>query len=152
MSLNPDRHQDAATNLFQHLVKGDMEGVDAHRKFYDEYRAVMDVPGEYFLDSIYHSFQNFSLPRGELMWRNYPIQTDHITKTGLLTIEGELDDISCPGQTLAAHDLCSGLSKNRKSAYLQKGVGHYGIFNGRRWRSEIQPRIAAFIQKQEKLG
>ncbi len=150
MNLNPERHQEATGRLFKHLVQGDMESVAMHRKFYDEYRSVMDVPGEYFLDSIYHAFQNFTLPKGEMTWRGYPIKPEAITKTGLITVEGELDDISCPGQTFAAHALCKNIPKNRKSSIFQRGVGHYGIFNGRRWRESIQPKIANFISDQEK--
>ena len=149
MSLNPDRHQEAFQQLFKHLVKGDMEHTAAHRKFYDEYRAVMDVPGEYFIDSIDHAFKRHSLPKGEMTWLDMPIDTHAIHKTALLTIEGELDDISCPGQTLAAHDLCPNIPKRKQKTYMQKGVGHYGIFNGRRWRNLIQPKIAQFIKTHD---
>ena len=152
MNLNPGRHHEASSKLFQHLVQGDMEEVEAHNRFYDEYRAVMDVPGNYFLDSIDHAFQRYSLPKGEMMWRGYPIHPEVIEKTGLMTVEGQLDDISCVGQTMAAHDLCSSLSKERKMSLTQEKVGHYGIFSGRRWRTMIQPHIAAFMREQEKFA
>ena len=109
----------------------------------------MDVPGEYFLDSIYHSFQNYTLAKGEMTWKDYPITPEAINKTALMTVEGELDDISCPGQTLAAHNLCKNIPEHKRKTLLQKGVGHYGIFNGSRWRNTIQPSIAAFIREQE---
>lgn len=146
MSLNMERHQEANAKLFQHLVQGDDESADAHRKFYDEYRAVMDLPADYFLQSIDYAFMRFLLPKGLMTWRGYLVRPDKIKKTALLTVEGELDDISCPGQTYAAHDLCSGLPRSMKSHYVQEGVGHYGIFNGRRWRQKIQPKIAEFIK------
>lgn len=150
MGLNPGRHQEASMKLLQHLVQGDMEEVDTHNRFYDEYRAVMDVPGTYFLDSIEYAFQKHSLPKGEMTWRGYPIQPYVIQKTGLMTVEGQLDDISCVGQTKAAHDLCSSLPNERKCLLVQENVGHYGIFSGRRWRTMIQPKIAAFMREQEK--
>lgn len=149
MSLNPVRHQQAFQELFQHMVEGDMDSVTKHEKFYDEYRAVMDVPGEYFLDSMYHAFQAHSLPKGEMTWQGMPVNTHAIQKTALLTVEGERDDISCPGQTLAAHDLCPNIPKRMQKTYLQKGVGHYGVFNGQRWRRYIQPKIAEFIRKHD---
>lgn len=147
MSLNAQRHRDAMTSLFESLVKGDNESAEAHRKFYDEYRAVLDMPADYYLDSIRIAFKEHLLPQGLLTWRGYPIRPEKIKRTALLTVEGELDDISCPGQTLAAHDLCSGLDSSLKKSYLQKGVGHYGIFNGHRWREEIRPQVSQFIQQ-----
>ena len=152
MGLNPGRHQEASMKLFQHLVQGDMEVVETHNRFYDEYRAVLDVPGHYFLDSIEHAFQKHSLPKGEMTWRGYPIQPHVIQKTGLMTVEGQLDDISCVGQTKAAHDLCRNLPKDRKRVLVQENVGHYGIFSGKRWRTIIQPQIADFMRKQEKYA
>ena len=147
MLLNIERHQEANWKLFENLVIGDEEKVEKHIKFYDEYRAVMDVSAAYFLDSIQHVFKNFSLPRGEMLWRNHLVNPKKITTTILLTIEGELDDISPPGQTKAAHDLCKNISKHFH--YLQKGVGHYGIFNGKSWREKIYPIIKDFcLQKR----
>lgn len=145
MSLNLERHQEASFKLFNHLIKGDMESAEAHKKFYNEYRAVMDLPASYFLQSIEMVFQKYSLPKGEMFWRGYRIQPELIKQTALMTIEGELDDISCPGQTAAAHDLCRSLPDKMRRHHFQKNVGHYGLFNGRRWRSEVQPIISKFI-------
>lgn len=147
MSLNVQRHQEANFNLFSKLIQGDKEGAEAHKRFYDEYRAVLDMPGEYYLDSIRVAFKEHLLPRGLLTWRGYLVQPDKIRKTALMTVEGELDEISCVGQTYAAHDLCSKLPNSMRSHYTQIGTGHYGIFNGRRWREEIQPLIACFIKE-----
>lgn len=147
MSMNTVRHQEATFNFFQHLVSGDEESAQAHRRFYDEYLAVMDLPADYFLQSVNHVFQLHSLSLGKMRWRYRNIIPRFIEKTALLIIEGEMDDISPPGQTYAAHDLCTKLPEHKKEYYLQKGVGHYGLFNGHRWRETIQPKVAAFIEK-----
>ena len=147
MALHIDRHQEASFSLFQHLVQGDMEPVETHRLFYDEYRSVMDVPAEYYIQSVTRVFQTFDLPLGRMTFRCHPINPEFIQKTALLTVEGERDDISCPGQTYAAHSLCSNLANSKKEFLVQEGVGHYGIFNGRRWREVIKPKIATFIRK-----
>lgn len=146
MSLNLDRHKEAGFKFFEHLIRGDEESTEAHSRFYDEYRSVLDMPEEYYLDSIRVAFKDHSLPKGIFNWRGYLINPGHIKNTALLTIEGELDDISCPGQTFAAHDLCSSLPQSMKFHHLQESVGHYGIFNGRRWRGIIQPKIAGVIR------
>ncbi|MBY0280569.1 MAG: polyhydroxyalkanoate depolymerase [Alphaproteobacteria bacterium] len=150
MSLNYERHKEANFNLFLNLVKGDLEHTESHRKFYDEYRSVMDLPAEYFLESITSIFQEHDLPKEKMQWKGQIIKPKSIQKTALMTIEGELDDISPPGQTFAAHKLCSSLSKNLKQHYCQRGVGHYGIFNGHRWREEIYPKIKIFISENNK--
>ncbi|MBW8308576.1 MAG: polyhydroxyalkanoate depolymerase [Candidatus Paracaedibacteraceae bacterium] len=150
MSLNVQRHQEANFNLFKKLIHGDREGAEAHTKFYDEYRAVLDMPAEYYLDSIRIAFKDHLLPKGLLTWRGYLIRPEKIKKTALMTVEGELDEISCPGQTYAAHDLCSKLPDTMRSHYLQLGTGHYGIFNGGRWREEIQPLISLFIREHDR--
>ncbi len=150
MSLNVQRHQEANFNLFKKLIQGDREGAEAHTKFYDEYRAVLDMPADYYLDSIRIAFKEHLLPHGMLTWRGYLIRPEKIKKTALMTVEGQLDEISCPGQTYAAHDLCSKLSDSMRSHYLQVGTGHYGIFNGRRWREEIQPLISLFIREHDR--
>lgn len=150
MSLNPDRHSEASIKMFEHLIRGDQENVESHRRFYDEYRAVMDLSASYYLESIQGSFKDHQLPRGLYKFHGHRIHPGAIEKTALLTIEGELDDISCPGQTFAAHELCSNLPTTMKSHYFQEGVGHYGIFNGRRWRNNIQPQIAKFIENHSK--
>jgi poly(3-hydroxybutyrate) depolymerase len=147
ISMNASRHFDAHLKMFRHLVQGDGDSADAHRRFYDEYLAVMDVPAEYYLETIDRVFQRRLLPAGEMTWRGLPVEPSAIERTALLTVEGELDDISAPGQTLAAHALCDGLASGQKHDLLQKGVGHYGIFNGRRWREGIKPAIGDFIRR-----
>lgn len=146
MSLNLERHKEASFKLFEHLVRGSQEEAEAHSRFYDEYRSVLDMPEDYYLESIRVAFKDHSLPRGTFTWRGYAIEPRYIKNTALLTVEGELDDISCPGQTRAAHELCSSLPAEMKFHHLQEGVGHYGIFNGRRWRNIIQPKIAEMIR------
>lgn len=145
MSMNPDRHMEAHKRMFRHLVKGDQESAAAHRKFYDEYLAVMDVPATYYLQTVETFFQKHDLARGVMQVRGEAVDTRAIERTALMTVEGELDDISAPGQTIAAQVMCAGVPDERRMQYLQEGAGHYGIFNGRRWRGEILPRIKAFM-------
>ncbi len=145
MSMNLDRHVGEHVKLFQHLVRGDGESADAHRKFYDEYLSVLDLTAEFYLQTVAEVFQKRSLARGTLIWNGATVDTGAIERTALLTVEGELDDISAPGQTIAAHTLCRNLPEAMRHNHLQKGVGHYGIFNGRRWREEIEPKVRAFI-------
>lgn len=147
MSLNTERHKEATKNMYKHLITGDLESAENHRKFYDEYRAVLDLPADYYIDSLRIAFHEHLLPQGRLRWRGYKVQPAAIQKTALMTVEGEMDDISCPGQTFAAHALCKNIPAKMRHHHFQKGVGHYGIFNGRRWRDHIQPQIAKFIQK-----
>lgn len=144
MFLNIDRHQDASFNFFENLLAGDDEKVGKHQKFYDEYRAVMDVPAQYFLDSIQYVFKEHALPLGKMKWRNHLVNPAKITHTKLFTIEGELDDISCPGQTEAAQAICSNVASNNRQHYVQLGAGHYGIFSGSKWRQSIYPKIVDF--------
>lgn len=146
MHMNANKHSAANLKHFEHLIRGDKEVAESHRAFYDEYRAVLDVPGPYFIDSMHHAFKEHSLPTGTMTWRGYHVDPGAIRKTALFTVEGELDDISCPGQTLAAHTICRNIPKSKRKSHVQKGVGHYGIFNGRRWRNNIQPKVAAFIR------
>ena len=146
MTMNLDRHIESHMDLYNHLVDGDGDSADQHREFYDEYLAVMDLPAEFYLQTIETIFKEHSLPRGEMYHRGVLVEPAKIKKTALMTVEGEKDDICGVGQTSAAHVLCTGLSEKRKEMYVQKGVGHYGVFNGRRWKTEIQPRIAAFIR------
>lgn len=150
MSMHLDRHVGEHMRLFQHLVKGDGDSAASHRKFYDEYLSVMDITAEFYLQTVERVFQKHALPKGEFRWRDEVVNPSAIKKTALLTIEGELDDISAPGQTLAAQALCSGLSDTKKQHYFAKQVGHYGIFNGKRWRGEIQPVVRDFMRKHEK--
>ena len=143
--MNLERHVDAHLDMFNHLVRGDGDSAEKHRDFYDEYMAVMDLAAEYYLQTVETVFVRHALPKGEMKHRDLPVDLKAIRRTGLMTVEGENDDISGVGQTQAAHELCSNIPANRKVDYLQKGVGHYGVFNGSRFRSEIAPRIGDFI-------
>jgi poly(3-hydroxybutyrate) depolymerase len=145
VSMNLDRHLEAHRNLFVHLVKGDGDSANKHREFYDEYLAVMDLTAEYYLQTVDTVFIRHALPKGEMTHRNRMIDPATIKRVALLTVEGEHDDISSVGQTEAAHALCPNIPAERKAHYLQPGVGHYGVFNGSRFRSEIAPRIADFV-------
>ncbi len=147
MTMNLERHVGAHIKLFHHLIRGDGDSADAHRAFYDEYLAVMDLPAEYYLQTVQTVFQEHALPCGTMVWRDRPIDPKAITKCALMTVEGENDDISGIGQTKAAHELCASLPARMRVHYEQEGVGHYGVFNGRRWREQISPRIKSFIRK-----
>jgi poly(3-hydroxybutyrate) depolymerase len=146
VAMNPDRHLNSHWDYYLDLVKGDMDDVESHRKFYDEYNAVMDLPAEYYLDTIRIVFQEHRLPNGTWKVRGEPVRPQDITSVALFTIEGELDDISGSGQTQAAHELCRNIPKSRKQHLTAEGAGHYGIFSGRRWREQIAPQIHAFIR------
>jgi poly(3-hydroxybutyrate) depolymerase len=146
MTMNLDRHITAHTDLFKNLVKGDGESAEATRTFYDEYLSVMDLPAEFFLQTVVNVFQKQALAKNELTVRGIPVEPKAIRRTALLTVEGERDDICGVGQTYAAHGLCTGLPARKRAHYLQPGVGHYGVFNGRRWQNEIYPRVQNFIQ------
>ena len=147
VAMNPARHADAHWDFYDHLIEGDGESAEAHRRFYDEYNAVLDMPAEYYLDTIKTVFQEFSLPQGRMVVRERLVRPQAISKTALLTIEGELDDISGNGQTEAAHGLCTGIPAKKREHYLAPGVGHYGIFSGRRFREIVYPRIRDFIRR-----
>ncbi|HMM75311.1 MAG TPA: polyhydroxyalkanoate depolymerase [Gammaproteobacteria bacterium] len=146
MTMNLDRHMDAHQRLYQSLVKGDGDSVQAHRDFYDEYLAVMDLDAPYYLQTLKVVFQEHQLARGEMRHRGRLVEPAAITQTALLTVEGEKDDISGIGQTQAAHALCVNIPPAMKRDYVQAGVGHYGVFNGSRFRAEIAPRIRDFIR------
>lgn len=145
-AMNADRHVDAHRDYFQQLVKGDDDSAERHRDFYDEYNAVLDLPAEYYLDTIRTVFQDFDLPQGRMRVHDVLVQPQAIRDTALLTIEGELDDISGFGQTEAAHQLCTGIEVARREHYRVPKAGHYGIFSGRRWRELVCPRVAEFIR------
>jgi poly(3-hydroxybutyrate) depolymerase len=147
VAMNPDRHMSSHYDYFLDLVRGDEESADAHRQFYDEYNAVLDMPAEYYLDTIKSVFQDFALPKGRMFVRDQLVRPQAIRDTALLTIEGELDDISGNGQTEAAHLLCLSIPRNRREHFLAPGAGHYGIFAGRRWRETIYPKVKDFIRK-----
>ncbi len=152
MSMNWDRHVSAHHDMFNHLVEGDGESADAKRHFYQEYLAVMDMTAEFYLQTLKVVFHEHNLPEGTLRWQGVQVDPSAITTTALLTIEGERDDITGAGQTRAAHKLCTNLPDNMRMHHLQKGVGHYGVFNGRRWREQISPRLKEFIRRHDHEG
>jgi poly(3-hydroxybutyrate) depolymerase len=145
VSMNLDRHLQAHRNLFHHLVEGDGDSVQKHREFYDEYLAVMDLAAEYYLQTVDTVFVRHALPKGEMTHRGKPVSPSKIRRVALLTVEGEHDDISGVGQTEAAHGLLDNVPAGMKAHWLQPAVGHYGVFNGSRFRAEIAPRIADFV-------
>jgi poly(3-hydroxybutyrate) depolymerase len=145
VSMNLDRHIEAHQNLFHHLVQGDGDSAQKHREFYDEYLAVMDLAAEYYLQTVDTVFVRHALPKGVMTHRGKPVHLSKIRRVALMTIEGEHDDISGVGQTEAAHGLVSNLPADLKTHWLQPGVGHYGVFNGSRFRAEIAPRIVDFV-------
>ncbi|WPO42948.1 polyhydroxyalkanoate depolymerase [Tardiphaga sp. 42S5] len=145
ISMNRDRHVEAHKKLFENLVKGDGDLVDKHREFYDEYLAVMDLTAEYYLQTVDTVFVKHALPKGEMTHRGKPVDPSKVVNVALMTVEGENDDISGLGQTEATHMLCSSIPDERRVHYVQKGVGHYGVFNGSRFKSEIVPRVSDFM-------
>jgi poly(3-hydroxybutyrate) depolymerase len=146
MTMNLDRHITAHKDLFFHLIEGDGDSAEKHREFYDEYLAVMDLTAEYYLQTVDSVFVKHLLPKGKLMHRGRLVQPGAITRVALMTVEGEKDDITGVGQSMAAHALCPNIPADLKMHYEQKGVGHYGIFNGSRFRSDIAPRMGAFFR------
>lgn len=146
MTMNLERHATAHAKLFDNLVKGDCDSVQAHNDFYDEYLAVMDLPAEFYLQTVETVFQTHALPEGAMRHRGALVDCSAIRKTAIITIEGERDDICGMGQTEAAHDLCPNVPADEHYHYVQPGVGHYGVFNGTRFRSEIAPRIREMIR------
>jgi poly(3-hydroxybutyrate) depolymerase len=146
MAMNMERHIRAFARQFENLVDGDDKATSAHRAFYDEYFAVMDLSAAFYLQTVSRIFQQHELARGVLVSRGRPVNPAAIRRTALLTVEGENDDICAIGQTLAAQELCTGLHPLRKQHHLQTGVGHYGVFSGRRWATEVYPRVRTLIQ------
>ncbi|MCB1757213.1 MAG: polyhydroxyalkanoate depolymerase, partial [Gammaproteobacteria bacterium] len=144
ISMNQERHTDALQRYFNNLVIGDQESVGKHREFYDEYLAVQDLTEEFYLQTIVDVFREHKLPRGIFEHRGKTVEPSAIKSVALMTVEGELDDISGIGQTQAAHTLCSNIPESMRNDYVQEGVGHYGVFNGRRFREQIMPRMNAF--------
>ena len=145
MGMNLERHLKAFSDLYENIVKGDTAKAEATRKFYEEYFAVMDLPAEFFIQTIRAVFKEHHLPRGILKYRGRTVDPKAIRKTFLLTVEGERDDICAIGQTLAAQDLCSSLRSYKKQHYMQIGVGHYGVFSGRRWATQVYPVVRDVI-------
>lgn len=156
MSMNMDRHVGSYMKFYHHLVSGDGDSAEAHRKFYDEYLSVMDIPAEFYLQTVENVFQTHSLPRGKMIYtdpatgKEWPVKPSVIEKTALLTIEGEMDDISARGQTTAAHSICYSIPQRKQFHHFQLETGHYGIFNGSKWRTQIMPRIRSFIRDFDK--
>ena len=148
LSMNFDRHVSAHWSMFHNLVKGDGDSAAATRAFYKEYSSVMDLPADFYLQTIKRVFHNHDLPQGRLRVHGNPVEPAAIERTALMTIEGEKDDICAVGQTVAAHDLCTGIPAAKKIHHLQLKVGHFGVFHGRRWQTEIYPNVKAFIQAQ----
>jgi poly(3-hydroxybutyrate) depolymerase len=149
MTMNLERHTAAQVKLFHHLIEGDHDSVRQHDEFYEEYMAVMDLPARFYLETIDRVFQRHALPRGEFHHRDRLVDCSAIRDTALITIEGERDDICGPGQTAAAHDICPNIPRSMRYRYVQPGVGHYGVFNGSRFRAEVQPRIAEAIRSAD---
>jgi poly(3-hydroxybutyrate) depolymerase len=146
MGMNLSRHVDAHHSYFQNLVKGDGDSTDKHREFYDEYLAVMDLSEEFYIQTLEEVFQKYTLATGQMIHRGVRVDPGAITKTALLTVEGENDDISGIGQTQAAHELCVNIPEHMRRDYIQPGVGHYGVFSGRRFKTEIYPRMRDFMR------
>ncbi len=147
IAMNPGRHLNSHWDFYQDLLRGDLDDAESHRKFYDEYNAVLDMPAEFYLDTIDKVFQRTLLPRGLWDVGGERVNPAAIRHSALLTIEGELDDISGLGQTEAAHGLCSGIPAKRRQHQVIEGAGHYGIFSGRRWRETVYPQVRDFIRK-----
>ena len=149
MSMNLDKHMIAQKDFFQHLVENDGDSAEKHRDFYDEYLAVMDLTAEFYLQTVETVFIEHALPKGEFMHRDERVDPSAIRNVALLTVEGENDDISGVGQTEAAHDICDNIPQHMRAHYVQPRVGHYGVFNGSRFRAEIAPRILDFIRSHD---
>ncbi|HEX9490466.1 MAG TPA: polyhydroxyalkanoate depolymerase [Stellaceae bacterium] len=149
MSMNIERHVKAHADLFNHLAKGEDEKARLVKNFYDEYFAVLDLPAEFYLETVQWVFQEFRLARGELQWRGRPVDPRAIRRTAMLTVEGERDDICAVGQTVAAHELCTGLRPYLKRHHLQPGVGHYGVFSGKRWQNQVYPILRNLVLASE---
>lgn len=152
MSMNRGRHLRAHVGLYRDLVNGQTARAEATQAFYAEYGAVMDVPAEFYLETVSRVFQQHQLARGQLTWRGQHVDPGAIRRTALLTVEGANDDICSPGQTRAAHELCTGIPAQHKQQHLQPGVGHYGVFSGSRWDREIYPVVRSFIAAHEGAG
>ena len=145
MSMNPERHKQAFRHMYEHLVEGEVEQARTIQTFYDEYLAVNDLPAEFYLETVEKVFQTFDLARGVLSFRGRTVNPTAIRRTALFTVEGERDDICSVGQTVAAHDLCPSIRPYLKTHHVQTGVGHYGVFSGRKWNQQIYPRVREVI-------
>jgi poly(3-hydroxybutyrate) depolymerase len=152
MGMNPERHRAQFRKLHEHAVRGEQQEADVIRGFYEEYLAVNDLPAEFYLETVEKVFQTYDLARGRLTWRGRRVDTGAIRRTWLMTVEGERDDICSVGQTVAAQDMCSGILPYRKEHHMQAGVGHYGVFSGRKWAGQIYPRVRAFVRAAEEMA
>ena len=152
MAMNIDKHITAHGDMYRHLIEGDGDSAEKHREFYDEYLAVMDLTAEFYLQTVDTVFVRHALPKGEMMHRDVKIDLTAVSRVALMTVEGEKDDISGVGQTEAAHDLCPHIPQEQRVHWVQPKVGHYGVFNGSRFRSDIAPRICSFIDKASAYG
>jgi len=149
MSMNIERHVKAHRELYENLRLGEFEKAKMTKDFYDEYFAVLDLSAEFYLETVRRIFQAHELPTGAVQWRGQKVEPRAIRRTTLLTVEGEKDDICAVGQTSAAHDLCSSLRPYRKRHHMQTGVGHYGVFSGKRWEGQIYPLVKNVILSSE---
>ena len=152
LSMNLERHKQAFKDLYRHLVEGDMDKANTIRHFYDEYLAVNDLPAEFYLETVAKVFQTYDLPLGKLSYKDRIVKPQAIRKTALMTVEGERDDICAVGQTVAAHDLCTSIRPYMKSHHIQTGVGHYGVFSGKKWNTQIYPRVRDMIYSHSPAG
>lgn len=149
LAMNFDRHVKAHSDMFHELAAGEYDKAKTRKDFYDEYFAVLDLPAEFYLETVSQVFQEHLLPKGTMTWRGRKVDPGAIKRTALLTVEGERDDICSVGQTVAAQDLCVSLRPYRKKHHLQAGVGHYGVFSGRRWETQIYPLVKNFILQND---
>jgi poly(3-hydroxybutyrate) depolymerase len=149
MSMNLDRHRKAHIDLYENLAAGNIEKAMVTKAFYDEYFAVLDLAAEFYLETVQWVFQEARLATGKLTFRGEPVEPKAIRRTALLTVEGERDDICALGQTSAAHDLCQGLRPYMKRHHMQAGVGHYGVFSGKRWEEQVYPMVRSMILASE---
>lgn len=147
--MNLDKHMTAHKDFYLNLVKNDGDSAEKHREFYDEYLAVMDLTAEFYLQTVETVFIDHALPKGNMLHRGRAVDPTAIHNVALFTVEGENDDISGVGQTKAAHDLCRNIPEDKRAHYMQPDVGHYGVFNGSRFRKEIVPRMLDFIGKHQ---
>jgi poly(3-hydroxybutyrate) depolymerase len=145
LAMNPERHKKSFKDMYQHLVDGEVDKANVIRTFYDEYLAVNDLPAEFYLETVEKVFQTYDLPLGKLQYRGRTVNPAAIRRTALMTVEGERDDICAVGQTVAAQDLCSSIRPYMKTHHIQTGVGHYGVFSGKKWNQQIYPRVREMI-------
>ncbi|MDR0678187.1 MAG: polyhydroxyalkanoate depolymerase, partial [Holosporaceae bacterium] len=150
INMNPDAHYKAHIQYLEDKIFDNKAGIEKHTTFYDEYLSVLDMDDIYYLETVEKIFQTYELPRNVMKYKGRTIDLRNIRRCALLTLEGEKDDISAPGQSFVAHSLCKNLPKDMHAHYLQPGVGHYGVFSGSKWRLYVAPKVEEFIQKFDK--